>query len=161
LSRNTKCTEPVTEAVRLALIHGMTFESACECGGISKQTGYDWLKRGESGEEPFLTFSDAVKKAQALGEYALVRTIQDATVKHWQAAAWLLERRFPEKWGRRISTLELTMQDKEDLATARKNREMSDQERAERLEYLLKLRLQSPDGLVSIESHSQRQQIKL
>lgn len=142
MSRRTKCTAPVIEAICITLKAGMTFESACECGGVSKQTGYDWLKRGGNGEEPFLTFSDAVKKAQALGEYALVRTIQDATVKHWQAAAWLLERRFPERWGRRVSTIELSSADKEDLALARKNREMSADERAQRLEELLKKRQQ-------------------
>jgi transposase len=142
LSRKSKCTTAVIDAIASALSEGLTFESACECGGVSKQTGYDWLKRGEAGEEPFLTFSDAVKKAQALGEYALVRTIQDATVKHWQAAAWLLERRFPERWGRRVSTIELSSADKEDLALARKNREMSADERAQRLEELLKKRQQ-------------------
>ena len=41
----------------LALQDGLPFETACECGGISKQTGYDWLKRGDNGEEPFLTLS--------------------------------------------------------------------------------------------------------
>ena len=142
MSRTTKCTKPVIEAICLALQDGLPFESACECGGISKQTGYDWLKRGESGEDPFLTFSDAVKKAQAIGEYALVRIVQNASFKSWQAAAWLLERRFPDRWGRKPATVELNLsaQDREDLQIAKRAREMTEQQRNERLEELITLR---------------------
>ena len=142
MSRTTKCTKPVIEAICLALQDGLPFESACECGGISKQTGYDWLKRGESGEDPFLTFSDAVKKAQAIGEYALVRIVQNASFKSWQAAAWLLERRFPDRWGRGPAQVKLSLQDREDLARARRMRDMTDEQRIRRLDELVCLRTQ-------------------
>lgn len=141
MSRTTKCTKAVVEAICLALQDGLPFESACEFGGISKQTGYDWLKRGNNGEEPFLTFSDAVKKAQAIGEYALVHIVQSASVKSWQAAAWLLERRFPDRWGRKQAPVELnlTVQDREDLEIARKARAMTDSQRTARLNELMKM----------------------
>lgn len=139
MGRSTKCTKPVIEAIRLALQDGLPFESACECGGISKQTGYDWLKRGENGEQPYLTFSDAVKKAQALGEYALVRIVQNASLKSWQAAAWLLERRFPDRWGRRIGQPSLSGQEKEDLEAAQKIRELPREQRTQRIKELMKI----------------------
>ena len=50
-------------------------------------------------ESPYLEFSDAVKKGLAQGEYRDLRTILTASGSAWQAAAWRLERRFPERWG--------------------------------------------------------------
>jgi hypothetical protein len=44
------------------------------------------------------------------GEAALVAGITRAASEHWAAAAWLLERRWPERWGlsqrARIATLD-------------------------------------------------------
>ena len=84
---------------------------------ISKETFYDWLKKaaklekeGAAGrkqltaEEAMLVeFSDAIKKAMAMAEVHDLELIQRAAkAGHWQAAAWRLERRYPQKWGRRI-----------------------------------------------------------
>jgi hypothetical protein len=53
-------------------------------------------------ETPFAEFADAIQKAQADAETRNVALIakaaQDGT---WTAAAWWLERKYPERWGRK------------------------------------------------------------
>ena len=138
MGRKTKCTKSVIAAVCEALRHGLTFESSCQLANISKQTGYDWMKRGEDDEEPFLTFLDAVKKAQVQGEFALVQIIQHAAPKSWQAAAWLLERRFPARWGRRIVLPEESNDGNSgDLDYARKLQRMTPEQKEVRINELL------------------------
>ena len=51
-------------------------------------------------EQIFVEFSDTVKKAQAQSEAMLVGLVGKAAEKNWTAAAWRLERKFPDKWGR-------------------------------------------------------------
>jgi len=82
----------ITDALRL----GVTVEDACEYGDISAETFYKWLR-----EKP--DFAEAVKKSFASATVALVGRIRrEAEEGAWQAAAWLLERRHPERWGRRV-----------------------------------------------------------
>ena len=75
----------------------MTIEAACAQSNISKSTFYEWLKKsGEDGEwtkevDAAITFSEAVildkiKRASELKE-------------DWRGWAWILERRFPQRWG--------------------------------------------------------------
>ena len=64
-------------------------------------TYYSWMKRGEEGEKPFVNFLNAVKEAQAVAEEKALSVISEAQLETWQAAAWLLERRYPEDWARR------------------------------------------------------------
>ena len=79
------------------LREGMTIEAACAQSGISKSSYYSWLKKsGEDGEwtrevDAAITFSEAVildkiKRASELKE-------------DWRGWAWILERRFPQRWG--------------------------------------------------------------
>lgn len=41
-----------------------------------------------------------LEQAQAEGEALAIARIARAAAENWQAAAWLLERQFPERWGR-------------------------------------------------------------
>lgn len=86
------------------ILAGSYIETAAKAAGIHKDTLYDWLKRGATGEEPFASFSDAVERALGEAEIrdlAVVSKAAQAGV--WQAAAWKLERRNPKAWGRRIA----------------------------------------------------------
>ena len=81
---------------------GNYVETAAACVGIVKSTFYEWLKKGaRKEEEKYIDFSNAIYKAQAESEARDVLTVSKATDKHWQAAAWRLERKFYEKWGRK------------------------------------------------------------
>ncbi len=81
---------------------GYTVEQACELAGIGRTTFYAWLSRGS--QQPnsiYGAFVDAIKKAEAESELLLLQRIEKAAERgQWQAAAWMLERRFPKLWGR-------------------------------------------------------------
>ena len=47
-----------------------------------------------------MEFSNAVKKALADGELYHVNNIRRHAQNNWQASAWMLERKFPKKYGR-------------------------------------------------------------
>lgn len=80
---------------------GATADVAATAAGISRGTFYRWLKTGEkarAGTQARDLF-DRVGRARAESETVLVARIAGAANKgSWQAAAWLLERRFPERW---------------------------------------------------------------
>lgn len=100
--------------------------------GISKATFYSWLKRGakeqrrvsnggkpKEDERTYAEFLDAIKKGRALGELEDLEVIKKASKACWQAAAWRLERRFPEKWGnhaREIRELAVRLRRLEEIA---------------------------------------------
>lgn len=101
------------------LDHGMPVEMARKAAGVSETTYHRWRQLGKevnrrcdglglvapndsfSEEDKALwEFWHAVENAmlQALDRSLL--TIQVASQNHWQAAAWLCERRYPEHFGR-------------------------------------------------------------
>lgn len=90
-------------------------EVAARACGISKDTFYKWLLRGGKGEEPFKSLADAVEHAAAESESRDVLHMAKHASRHWQAAAWRLERKNPKKWGRKDS-LELTGDDEKPIA---------------------------------------------
>ncbi|MFX4303012.1 IS630 transposase-related protein [Alicyclobacillus tolerans] len=88
----------IVEAIRA----GNYIETAAAYAGVNKSTIYDWLKRGARGDgAEFVSFSNAVEKALAEAEMRDVLIIGNAAKENWQAAAWRLERKFPERWGRK------------------------------------------------------------
>lgn len=44
--------------------------------------------------------AERIETARAEGEVRGIATIARAATENWQAAAWLLERQYPERWGR-------------------------------------------------------------
>lgn len=118
MARPTKLNTEVHEAVCKALRAGNNRPASCAFGGITYQTMLNWSKRaqasiqalqgGESiddSELPFVEFLEGVQKAEGQAEVGAVAIIQKAAREgidgQWQAAAWWLERKFPDRWGRR------------------------------------------------------------
>jgi hypothetical protein len=96
----TKLTPELQEKILLHLRLGAYVETAAACAGIHKDTFYEWMKKGARGQKPYVAFAEAVNKAIAESESRDLATVLKASAKYWQAAAWRLERRFPEKYGR-------------------------------------------------------------
>jgi hypothetical protein len=148
-----KLQDEICKAIRA----GNYMETAAAYAGVSKDSLYEWMKRGAverrrrehwgtkkkpgtqekrqhtlalKNEQPYLEFSDAVQKALADSEVADLLTVgkaakggelltveevekvfpdgrtekkirKEMSAPQWQAAAWKLERRFPDKYGRR------------------------------------------------------------
>jgi transposase-like protein len=102
MARPTKLSPELQQRIVQALSAGAYVETAAAMAGVSKQTLYSWLKRGaDQAQGPFREFLDAVEKAQAEAEVRDIALIAKAAQTQWQAAAWRLERKFPEKWGRK------------------------------------------------------------
>lgn len=83
---------------------GAFIETAAQAAGISKQTLYNWLRKAaaEDAHPRLAKWGKDVEEAQALAEIAMMGVIGNAAQTGvWQAAAWHLERKFPERWGRR------------------------------------------------------------
>jgi hypothetical protein len=104
VARPPKLSEDLTEQVVRLVRTGTTVVAAAQSCGIARSTFYDWMKRGESKlakDRPHREFREAIDKARAEGEAILVQRIQGAAAKgSWQAAAWLLERRYFDEWGK-------------------------------------------------------------
>jgi hypothetical protein len=101
MASKTKLTPTLQEKICNLLRHGNYVETAARCAGIHRDTFYTWMKKGEEGVEPYAAFNEAVHEALALGEALDLAKIEKAATTNWTAAAWRLERRFPERWGRR------------------------------------------------------------
>ena len=86
-----------------ALLAGNTYANACEYSGISESTYHRWMREGAVAPEGTLArkFWQRIKKAVATCNNRNVLIIQKAAAKNWQAAAWFLERRYPNEWGRK------------------------------------------------------------
>ncbi len=102
LGRPTKLNPETAAKIVEALRLGVPQTTAVTYARISKSTYYRWLKAAKDPGAPdeFRDFRDAVNTARAEAEVRAVAVIQNASHKSWQAAAWLLERNFPEHWSR-------------------------------------------------------------
>ena len=95
-------TKESVDAIVGALKAGGFLETAIAFSGVSKPTFYKWIKRGAKERTgPFRELFDAVKKATATAEMSFLAVINRAGKTQWQAAAWILERRWPAKFARR------------------------------------------------------------
>lgn len=84
-------------AVLVALEHGCTRRAAASAADIHHSTLYAWMHN-----DP--TFSDAVEKAENTAEArATTLVVKAAYEGQWTAAAWWLERRRPDQYGRRLA----------------------------------------------------------
>ncbi len=92
--RPTKRTDEARDLIIAALKKGYPRSSAAAAGGIAYSTLREW-------EKAFPEFSEALEKAEGAAKSDLVDKV--AAAKSWQAAAWLLERRWPTEFAQRKS----------------------------------------------------------
>lgn len=103
--RPTKFTPETKEKILTALRAGNYRQVACRYAGISHQTLRNWINRAEEGDPAYVEFVEALEKAEADAEVADLALIRRAAGDGaWQAAAWIRERKNPERWGRRERT---------------------------------------------------------
>lgn len=97
-----KISKEIIALISKTLEEGNYREVACRIAGIDRKTLGNWMKRGEHEKGGlYLELYEAVSLAEGTFEISALRLIQKAALTSWYAAAWLLERRWPERWGRR------------------------------------------------------------
>ena len=100
--RPTKLTPELQEKICGIILKGNYISTACQACGIGESTYYRWIEEGEKAESGEVReFWEAVKKVEAEAEQKLLDRIELASIDSWQAAAWMLERKEPGKWGRK------------------------------------------------------------
>lgn len=111
-----KLTSKVLKRICAALRRGNTRENSAELSGISPGTFFGWVRKAKEGDELYIDFFEAVKKAEAQAEDDRVARIAKAAKGSknkpgsWQADAWWLERRRYRRWHKRES-MEVTGKD--------------------------------------------------
>ncbi len=92
--------------VRPAVISAQSMEAIAAELKISRSTLFEWLSRGERPDAPdsdelFIRFALEFREAEAELEQTLLEKVTGtAGAKgEWSRHAWVLERRFPTRWG--------------------------------------------------------------
>lgn len=94
-------TEELHELIISALKAGNYVETAAALAGIHPDTLREWVKKGRRGDPRYENLANDVAKAIAAAEARDLSVIGRAAQDYWQAAAWRLERRFNDRWGRK------------------------------------------------------------
>lgn len=108
-----KLTDDVQQRLVESLQAGNFITTAARAAGIGERTFYDWMNRGrrelercdatecqpDEREAPFVAFYQTIGETQAAAEETLVTIVRNAAVDTWQAGAWLLERKHPDRYG--------------------------------------------------------------
>ncbi|MGI8923087.1 MAG: hypothetical protein ACR2HJ_03445 [Fimbriimonadales bacterium] len=110
LGRPSKLTAAVTKDISQAIMVGASRDLAAQYGGINRATFYEWLRLGREAEERdeenlYLDFLLAVEFAEAAQVVNDLTLISLASETDWRAAAWRLERRFPNEYGKSRAAL--------------------------------------------------------
>lgn len=109
VGRRSRLTDRLIDQFAELLSEGISQRTAHEALGIPERTFYQWLSDGRAELEELPKkrwtlrgrLAEVVNQAVAIGEISLVQVIQGATSGDWKASAWLLERRWPERYARR------------------------------------------------------------
>jgi hypothetical protein len=114
MGRKLQLNNEVIEQICQFLPRVLYIETAAALAGVSHRSLQDWLKRGKEArqkarrtgepvsraDEIYATLSEKFRHAVAVGELRALNCIIDAGEYDWRAAAWMLEKRFPSRWGR-------------------------------------------------------------
>ncbi len=131
--RPTKLTKELLAEYAEILPQCLYLETAADLVGVRRQTVRNWLRRAAralqqaaktsspipASEQLFVEFHQMHKRALAEGERVAVNQLRQAGEKSWNAAAWLLERRYPQHWSTKAQidlTARVADQSAEDLA---------------------------------------------
>lgn len=98
-----KLTRAVCDKICEGVLKGNYVATVCQSVGIHRGTYYEWKKKGEQGIEPYKQFYDRVTEAEAQAEMNILNVIYTNAVDqgNWVSSAWILERKYPDRFGKR------------------------------------------------------------
>ena len=94
----TVMTKEMEDAIIKTVKLGLHPERAAEAHGVTAST-----MRNHKARNP--TFATRIKEAESGAERGFLGLIIGHTEIQWTAAAWILERRWPERWAKREPTM--------------------------------------------------------
>lgn len=115
MGRPSSLTPERTKRITELISGGNSLEVAAQASGITATTFFNWCARGrrererleqnprlkpKKSEEIYVEFLEDVERARAEGEARLVLVVTKKAMNDWRAAAWMLERKAPERWGK-------------------------------------------------------------
>jgi len=118
MGRPTKLTDDTIQKLETTIAAGNYYEAACRFAGISYTLFREWIKAGQEVRDgkrkrtqknlKFLEFLEVMERAGAKAEIRMVANWQMHVPTNWQAARDFLERRYPERWGKksRVESIE-------------------------------------------------------
>tara|TARA_R110002020_G_scaffold150501_4_gene327316 strand:+ start:4615 stop:5025 length:411 start_codon:yes stop_codon:yes gene_type:complete len=96
MARPTKLNAETQKRFIDGLKLGLTYELASSYAGVDRTTIFNWMRRGKEEDEGiYVDFFNAVKAAE--GQCAAIcmgRIQRAAEAGQWQAAGWIMERRY-------------------------------------------------------------------
>lgn len=92
---NAKVREPIIDKIVENIRLGAPFVVACNVAGISRATFRDWRIA-----DP--TIDERLKAAQGDFETTHLRNIRNHSAEDWKASAWVLERRVPHRYAKKL-----------------------------------------------------------
>lgn len=95
MARKSKYTPECVARIIQAIDMGATYELAASYAGISPDTMTAWKDR-------YSDFSDKLREAEGRAAVKWLAKIEQAAGIDWKAAAWKLERRHPQAYGRTV-----------------------------------------------------------
>ena len=94
-----KLTEELIQQMASLKGDGLSNKDICRAAGIHEATLYRWLNKPSS--KLHRALGESLKKAEADYKRTLLTTIREAALRkngQWTAAAWLLERKYPDEY---------------------------------------------------------------
>jgi hypothetical protein len=85
------------------LMQGNYRDTSGAMAGITARSLRSWMEKAEAGNERYHALAELVRIAEAFSESAAVRKVRAAghDPRFWAAEMTYLERRYPDRWGRR------------------------------------------------------------
>ena len=90
--KNTKYTAILAHQICEHVSKGIPMRQAAQALGISESTFHRWRREKDD-------FAEMIDQAIGVSESRLITEI--SVNEDWRAKAWILERRFPERWSKR------------------------------------------------------------
>lgn len=97
--------EGIEDALRLCRV-GMTDKDIAAYLGVAPETYSRWINHPRTDNQRQLC--QAMKKGEVERKATLVGRIMDASDDSWQAAAWLLERKYPQEYAKAQRIMDTT-----------------------------------------------------
>jgi abortive infection bacteriophage resistance protein len=104
MARPCKLTLEIKQQIDENIALGLTYSLASEASGIMYKTFNDWMNKGETEKSgKYYQFYKHIHKCNADGARKLLERVQEAAeAGDIRICLWVLERRFPDEFGRRI-----------------------------------------------------------